>query len=79
MGDNKTVNIFYSLENEENILNKFNSDIFKVYDHILEKGTHEFPIIVDKSKKLSIVGFCTKSLGGNKKISLKGLKALLMA
>lgn len=37
MGDNKTVNIFYSLENEGNILNKFNSDIFKVYNHIFKK------------------------------------------
>jgi len=49
--------------------------VLKIY---LEKGIHELPIIVNRSLKLSSVGFCTKSFGGNRNISFKGLNALLI-
>lgn len=43
-----------------------------------ENGTHEFPIKMTRSRKLSIVGFTTKNLGGKMKSSSKGLNALLI-
>ena len=42
----------------------------------LENGTSDEPSALTKSAKLSSVGFLTKNLGGYRKISSRGLKAL---
>ena len=50
-----------------------------VLNMYLEKVTHDFPIVTNKSWKLSIVGFCANTFGGNKNSSSNGFKALLTA
>ncbi|NLL97660.1 MAG: hypothetical protein GX227_11200, partial [Clostridiaceae bacterium] len=44
-----------------------------------DKGTQDPPMMVKRLRKLSMVGLRTISLGGKRKNSFNGLKALLMA
>src|SRR5690554_5916005 len=53
--------------------------IINEFSRYLVIGTHDCAISVNRSWKLARVGFLTNSLGGNRKSSLNGLNALLIA
>ena len=49
-----------------------------VLNMYLEKGTHDFPMVTNKSEKLSSVGFKAHTVGGTFNNSSNGFNALLM-
>ena len=50
-----------------------------VLNMYLEKVTQDFPIVTNRSEKLSMVGFWANIFGGNMNSSSRGFRALLTA